>query len=122
MSLSIDTDTRVHRLEIDLAALKEQVKFFNIIYTKLDETLSKIQEMNEHRRTQANDDIKDVYNKLEDTESKIMDEIHKLRIEMKEQHQREQRKLADLDKWRWMVVGAALAAGYVISRFTYNLH
>ena len=37
---------------------------------------------------------------------------------MKKQHEEERKKIAELDKWRWMVMGAAAVVGWLISKLT----
>jgi predicted RNase H-like nuclease (RuvC/YqgF family) len=112
------TDAKLNRLEVEVSALKEKISFFNVIYQKFDDTLDKVQKMMEDRRNETNHDLKDVYSKITEVETKIMDEIHSMRDDMKKQHELERAKIADLDKWRWMVVGAAAIVSWVISQFS----
>lgn len=109
-------DAKLTRLEIEVSAMKEKISFFSVIYQKFDDTLDKVQKLMEDRRNETNHDLKDVYTKIADVETKIMDEIHSMREDMKKQHEMERAKIADLDKWRWMVVGAAAIVSWAISR------
>lgn len=111
-------DAKLNRLEVELSAMKEKISFFTIIYQKFDDTLDKVQRIMEDRRSETNTDLKDVYSKIADVETKIMDEIHCMREDMKKQHEEERTKIAELDKWRWMVMGAAAVFGWLISKFT----
>jgi len=111
-------DAKLSRLEIEVSAMKEKISFFNIIYSKFDDTLDKVQKLMEDRRNETNHDLKDVYSKIADVETKIMDEIHSMREDMKRQHDIERKKMEDLDKWRWMVMGASVVIGWLISRVT----
>lgn len=113
-------DERLTKLEIEVSSLKEKIAFFTVIYDKLDLTLSKVQELMEDRRNEFNQDFRDVYQKIQDTENKLMSEFNSLRQEMKNQHEVERNKLADLEKWRWMVVGAASIAGWFLSKYFGN--
>jgi hypothetical protein len=110
-------ETNINKLEVELTALKEKVSFFNVIYGKFDVTLGKIQEMIENRRFENNEEIKDVYARLEASERKILEEIKGVRAEMKEQHAVYQNKISEIDKWRWMVVGAAGVVGWLLNKF-----
>lgn len=112
----IDLESKINQLQIEVYSLKEKVSFFNVIYNKFDTTLEKIQQMIEERREDTNDELKDVYRKIEDTENKIMEQISFLREQMTRQHEEEKKKLADLDKWRWIIVGAAAVVGWIISK------
>lgn len=110
-------EASINRLEVELSALKEKVSFFNVIYGKFDVTLGKIQEMIENRRYENNEEIKDVYARLESSESKILAEMKSIREEMKTQHAEYQAKISDIDRWRWIVVGAAGVVGWILNKF-----
>lgn len=110
-------EAAVNRLEVELSALKEKVSFFNIIYGKFDVTLGKIQEMIENRRYENNEEIKDVYARLESSEKNILAEMKGLRAEMKEMHDVHQRKISEIDRWRWILVGGAGVVGWLLNRF-----
>jgi chromosome segregation ATPase len=110
-------EASINRLEVELSALKEKVSFFNVIYGKFDVTLGKIQEMIENRRYENNEEIKDVYARLEASEHRILNEMKSIREEMKHQHAEYQAKISDIDKWRWIVVGAAGVVGWILNKF-----
>jgi gas vesicle protein len=111
-------DAKLNKLEVEVSAMKEKISFFNVIYQKFDDTLDKVQKLMEDRRNETNHDLKDVYSKITEVETKIMDEMHAMREEMKKQHEEERKKIADLDKWRWIVVGAAAIVSWVASSFS----
>jgi hypothetical protein len=111
-------DAKLTKLEVELSAMKEKISFFSVIYQKFDDTLDKVQKLMEDRRNETNQDLKDVYSKITEVETKIMEEMHLLREDMKKQHEIERAKIAELDKWRWMVVGAAAIVSWVISKFS----
>jgi DNA repair exonuclease SbcCD ATPase subunit len=110
-------EAAINRLEVELSALKEKVSFFNVIYGKFDVTLGKIQEMIENRRYENNEEIKDVYARLEASEQRIINEMKAIREEMKRQHDEYQNKISEIDKWRWIVVGAAGVVGWILNKF-----
>ena len=112
------TDTKLSKLEIEVSAMKEKISFFNVIYQKFDDTLDKVQNMIEDRRNETNQDLKEVYGKIGEVETKIMNEIRSMREDMKKQHNDESKKIEDLNKWRWMVVGAAAIVSWVLSRMS----
>ena len=111
-------DAKINKLEVELSAIKEKVSFFSVIYQKFDDTLGKVQKLMEDRRNETNQDLKDVYAKITEVETKIMDEMHGMREDMKRQHEEERKKIADLDKWRWIVVGAAAIVSWVAATFS----
>jgi DNA-binding transcriptional MerR regulator len=112
----VDFEEKINRMEIELIALKEKVNFFNVIYGKFDVTLGKIQEMIENRRYETAEEVKDVYERLAESEKNILAEFKVLRQEMKELNANNEKKIADLDKWRWIVVGGSLVVGWILSR------
>ena len=111
-------DAKLNKLEVEVSAMKEKISFFNVIYQKFDDTLDKVQKLMEDRRNETNHDLKDVYSKISEVETKIMDEMHAMREEMKKQHEEERKKIADLDKWRWIVVGAAAIVSWALAEFS----
>ena len=113
----IDFEARLNKMEVEMASLKEKINFFEVIYKKFDTTLEKVQELMEDRRSDTNEDLKDVYEKIADTEKKLLTEMKSLRVEMKSQHERENAKIDDLNKWRWFVMGAAGVIGWIIAKF-----
>jgi len=113
----LTNEAAINRLEVELTALKEKVSFFNVIYGKFDVTLGKIQEMIENRRYENNEEIKDVYARLEASEHRILAEMKGIREEMKKQHDEYQTKISEIDKWRWIVVGAAGVVGWILNKF-----
>ena len=112
----MDLETKVNQLQVEIGALKEKVSFFSVIYDKFDSTLEKLQEMIEERRNDTNNDLRDVYKKINDTENKIMDQIERLREEMAAQHAIEKRKIDEINKWRWIVIGGAAVVGWFVSK------
>lgn len=109
-------DQRIAHLEVELSALKEKVSFFNVIYGKFDVTLGKIQEMIENRRYESNEDIKDVYERIASTEKTLLEEIKTIRKEIKEHHEEQSKKINEIDKWRWLLIGGAAVVGWFIEK------
>lgn len=112
---------RLNSMEVDLSALKEKVSFFHVIYGKFDVTLGKIQEMIENRRYENNEDIKEVYDRLAQSETKLLDELKAIRNDMKEMNERYEKRINELDRWKWMLLGGAVVAGWILSRLAENL-
>lgn len=115
-------DTDINALKVEVGALREKVSFFNVIYGKFDDTLTKVQALMEDRRSEMNEDLRDVYQKIQDTETKIMDEIKALRAEMTNKRESENAKITakieSLDKWRWQMMGGAAVVGFILSKIT----
>lgn len=107
----VDLEARLSKIEADVAAMKEKVSFFSVIYEKFDKTLDKLDE----RQVEDRKDINEMINKLQVS---IMNEIKALRDDMAKQHIIERQKIDDLNKWRWIVVGAAGIVGWLAALFT----
>lgn len=97
----------------ELAAMREKISFFSIIYDKFDKTLEKLD-------TRQAEDRRELHLMMDDLrmslESSITHELEKLRKDMKEQHNIERDKIDALNKWRWLVTGAALVVGWLLSK------
>lgn len=108
---TIKTDVSVVKSE--LAAMREKISFFSVIYDKFDKTLEKLD-------TRQAEDRKELHAMMDDLrlslESSITDELEKLRKDMKEQHNIERDKIDALNKWRWLVTGGALVVGWLLSK------
>jgi seryl-tRNA synthetase len=111
---------KVNAMEVDLGALKEKVSFFHVIYGKFDVTLGKIQEMIENRRYESNEDIKDVYVKLAESEGRLLEELKAIRQDMKDMNERYEKRISELDRWKWMLMGGAVVAGWLLARIAAN--
>lgn len=112
----IDFEEKLSKLESEVAAMKEKVSFFSVIYSKFDSTLDKMEKQIEDRRQDTNEDLRDVYKKIEDVETSVMQEIKALREDMKRQHEIENKKIDELNRWRWIVVGGSAVVGWFLSR------
>ena len=113
-------DNDINALKVEVGSLKEKVSFFNVIYGKFDDTLNKVQAVMEDRRSETNEDLREVYQKIQDTENKIMNEIKALRAEMTASREAENNKIntkiESLDKWRWQMMGGAAVIGFLLSK------
>ena len=105
----IDFEARLSKIETDVAAMKEKVSFFTVIYEKFDKTLEKLDE-------RQNDDRKELQAMMDELRTDIVQEMKALREDMAAQHNVEKQKIEDLNKWRWLVMGGAVVVGWIISR------
>lgn len=105
----IDFEARLSKIETDVAAMKEKVSFFTIIYEKFDKTLEKLDE-------RQNDDRKELQSMMDELRVDLLHEIKSLREDMAEQHEVEKKKIEDLNKWRWLVMGGAVVIGWILSK------
>lgn len=105
----IDFEARLSKMETDVAAMKEKVSFFTVIYEKFDKTLEKLDE-------RQNGDRKELQSMVDELRSDLLQEIKAMREEAAAQHFAQQKKIDELNKWRLMVLGGALVVGWILSK------
>lgn len=59
---------------------------------------------------------KEVKTDIKSTETEIKNAIKGMRNEMTNRHDDLERRLSVLERWRWIVVGAALAVGFIVAK------
>lgn len=105
----VDFENKISKLEAEVAAMKEKISFFSVIYEKFDKTLEKLDE-------RQNDDRKELQSMIDELRVDLLDEIKAMREEAQEQHRAQQEKIDDLNKLRWLIVGGAAVAGWLVSK------
>jgi len=105
----VDFENKLNKLETEVAAMKEKISFFSVIYEKFDKTLEKLDE----RQVEDRKELHDMINELR---VDIMQEIKAMREEAAAQHAAQQKKIDELNKWRWLVIGGAAVVGYILSK------
>lgn len=99
---------------------------------RANSSLQKIEESSEKHREQHSQITGKIYDRIEETRSEFKADIADLRKTFEEQIKSQNEilneihsKLNDLDKWRWIVVGAATIIGFIISKiagiFSYGI-
>lgn len=105
----IDFEARLSKIETDVAAMKEKVSFFTVIYEKFDKTLEKLDE-------RQVEDRRELQNMVDDLRTDLLQEMRALREDMATQHEAEKKKIEELNKWRWFVLGGAAVVGWILSK------
>jgi hypothetical protein len=105
----IDFESRLGKIETDVAAMKEKVSFFTVIYEKFDRTLDKLDE-------RTIEDKKELQAMMDNLRTDLLQEMKSLREEMAAQHAVEKQKIEELNRWRWLVMGGAVVVGWLISK------
>jgi len=110
----IDFEARISKMEAEVAAMKEKVSFFSVIYEKFDKTLDKLDE-------RQVEDRKEMQLIVDQMRNDLMKEIKAMREDMAKQHEVENKKIEELNRWRWIVLGGAAVVGWIISKlFTFK--
>ena len=105
----IDFESRLSKIETEVAAMREKVSFFSVIYEKFDKTLEKLDE-------RQNEDRKELQTLIDELRTDIVQEMKAMREEAAAQHQAQQKKIEELNKWRWLVMGGAVVVGWILSK------
>jgi hypothetical protein len=105
----IDFETRLGKLETEVAAMREKVSFFTVIYDKFDKTLDRLDE-------RTIEDKRELQAMMDNLRNDLLDELKALREDMARQHEIENKKIEDLNRWRWIVMGGAAVVGWIISK------
>ncbi len=105
----IDFESRLSKIETEVAAMREKVSFFSVIYEKFDRTLDKLDE-------RTIEDKRELQAMMDTLRTDLVQEMKALREEMAAQHAIEKQKIEDLNKWRWLVMGGAVVVGWLISK------
>jgi ElaB/YqjD/DUF883 family membrane-anchored ribosome-binding protein len=106
----VDFENKISKLESEVAALREKVSFFSVIYEKFDKTLEKLDE-------RQNDDRKELQSMVDELRVDLLQEIKAMREEAQQQHLAQQKKIDELNKLRWIVIGMSMAIGFILSKF-----
>ncbi len=107
----LDFESRLSKVEAEMAAIREKVSFFTVIYEKFDKTLDKLDQ-------RTNDDKKQLHQMMDELRGDIMAEIKAMRDEVAQQHKQQQEKIDELNTWRWVIVGGAAVVGWLVSTLT----
>ena len=105
----IDFENKISKMESEMAAMKEKISFFTVIYDKFDKTLDKLDQ-------RTIEDKKELHDMMDELRSDIMSEIKAMRKEVSDQHIAQAKKIEDLNKWRWVVMGGAVVVGWILSK------
>ena len=105
----VDFENKLSKLETEVAAMREKISFFSVIYEKFDRTLDKLDE-------RTIEDKRELQAMMDNLRTDLVQEMKSLREEMAAQHAVEKQKIEDLNKWRWLVMGGAVVVGWIISK------
>jgi DNA-binding ferritin-like protein len=129
-------EQKFHELDMKVSLLSKDVELTDRLCSKLSESITKIQELNvnimqmislheqrheQHEKTENSlkTDIKDLHERIDQVERHISQRIDDLRSDLI-QHKKEENKnniaetLREMDKYKWMILGAAISMGWII--------
>ena len=124
----------IHEVELKIGLLGKDVEQTDRLCEKLSESIEKLQEVNvnimrmitlheqrheQHEKVEkeVKDDIKDLHDRIDQVERHISERIDALRNDLMA-HRKEDNvignTLKEIDKYKWMILGAAIAIGWII--------
>jgi predicted nucleic acid-binding Zn-ribbon protein len=128
-------EQKVHELELKVGLLGKDVEQTDRLCEKLSESIAKIQELNvnimqmitlheqrheQHEKveTDLKDDIRDLHDRIDQVERHISARIDALRNDLMNHKQQDRGRipemLAEIEKYKWMILGGTLALGWLI--------
>lgn len=105
ISSELDTDIRVTVLETQLETLTSDV---NKMEVKVDSNYATLH----HRISEMRDDF---HKSIDDKHDKVMSKLDEQSRMSSAQHQAIADKVQSFEKWRWMIMGAAIVIGYLLA-------
>jgi predicted nucleic acid-binding Zn-ribbon protein len=121
-------------LKLEVGLIKKDIQLINDSLNKLEETMEKMQQQSEIRRADFQTEVKELHSrinstnkeltdKMDESENKIMSEFKSLRdciMSEKNGGTMEDKKslikrIAALEKWKWMALGAIGLVTFVAS-------
>ena len=128
-------EQKIHEVELKIGLLGKDVEQTDRLCEKLSESIAKIQELNvnlmqmitlheqrheQHEKveTDLKDDIRDLHDRIDQVERHISARIDALRNDLMNHKQQDRGRipemLAEIEKYKWMILGGTLALGWLI--------
>ena len=130
----MNLETQVEMLREIASDLKRMLAVHDEKLNQHERKQDDIFELIEQRRNEMAEDIKEIHSRITTvqrelcteitaTESRIIKGLDELKDELKtdqEYHNSKQKtleqRIADLEKWRWIIIGAGITGGWVFSK------
>jgi uncharacterized FlaG/YvyC family protein len=133
--MSFDAED-ISDIKLKVGLIEKDVSLTDRLCSKLSESIAKIQELNiniaqmiklheqkhdqhEKAEKELKTDIKDLHERIDQVERHISDRIDALRTDLikhktEDQTNKVPEMLKEIDRYKWMILGAALAIGWII--------
>lgn len=127
-------DTTIDKMQEIASSLSRMVSLQEQRLENQEETTKELQSVLEMRRIEHNNDIKELHSrittvnrelsdKIEETEKTIIQELHKIRQEIKDSHTKTDSKegsfskrLSEIESWRYMMMGGIVVITWVLAK------
>ena len=113
-------------LETQLALLKRDIDDANKLFDKIDNTVTKLNEiaeylstlvkLHEERIKGVHIEIERINNDIDEIKKEIAKDVSEIKTEVKQNMLKLQQKIDYYDKIKWMIIGASAVIGYLIAQ------
>lgn len=125
-------DTTIDKMQEIASNLSRMVSLQEQRLENQEETTKEIQSVMEMRRVEHNNDIKELHSrittvnrelsdKIEETEKTILQELHTIRLEIKESHKAKEesslmKRLSEVEAWKYTMMGGIIVITWVLAK------
>lgn len=120
-------DTTIEKMQEIAVNLSRMVSLQEQRIEHQERISREVQNTLEMRRIEHNNDIKELHSritttnrdlseKIEETEKKILDELHSMRLEMKNEKSGFGDRLGQIEMWKYTVIGALVVVTWILAR------
>lgn len=120
-------DTTIDKMQEIAVNLSRMVSLQEQRLENQERISREVQNTLEMRRIEHNNDIKELHSritttnrdlseKIEETEKKILDELHAMRLEMKNEKSGFGDRLGQIEMWKYTVIGALVVVTWILAR------
>jgi ElaB/YqjD/DUF883 family membrane-anchored ribosome-binding protein len=117
MTEQVKTDVELLKRDMELlAGLAEKFDTAIDRLTDVSHSVDKMLVVHEKRLSYQEHQAEIIHSRINDFKREMLEEFRSLRKENSEQHKAVGERLDKLEKWRWFVVGAAMALGFLVAQ------
>lgn len=110
--------TEVELLKRDMELLGHLAEKFDTAIDRLadvSQSVDKMLAIHENRLQHQENQSEVIHQRITDMKKEMMEEIRQLRASNTIEHKEVVDRLAAVEKWRWIVVGASIAFGFIVA-------
>ena len=111
--------TEVELLKRDMELLSNLAEKFDVAIDKLaavHQSVDKMLAIHENRLHYQETQSELIHQRISDMKKEMMDEIKDLKANNTKEHNTVVERLAAIEKWRWIVVGASIMFGFIVAQ------
>ena len=133
-------EQELQNMKLKVGLMEKDIHQTNVLCERLSHSIEKIQELNQNLlqmialhdqkhgqhdkvESEIKEDIKDLHDRIDQVERHISQRIDDLRADLMQHKQKDRSMITDvagqIEKWKWMILGAALAAGIIIGKIEF---